>query len=277
MDQPLKSPLLAADMGSRFACWGVIICVFILTLPSTLEPVPLNHWRLVAIIGIETGCIAIMWQFRKVAVARDLIDLQLFEASFFALLLILYFFHASAYTWLSGSIAKPFLTWIVMMQLLRLFWIIPNHLGSAYMEWPRFGLLGWFSTPISNALRPGTGTKLAVLCGSIAMGFLASWLSGSDLPWLSWLMPVSGLIVIAIYARSLNHRVSQTIDQNIKTLSQIMFYQRMMNEAADYIEQLKTYLPTSVLASMRAKEREEQEADALPRLRLVPKDGQVRN
>ncbi|MEN9866019.1 MAG: hypothetical protein RL748_1609, partial [Pseudomonadota bacterium] len=238
MDQPLKSPLLAADMGSRFACWGVVICIFILTMPSTLEPVPLNHWRLVTLIGIEITCISIMWQFRRVAVARDIIDLQLFEAGFFALLLGLYFFHAGAYVKLSVGYAKPFLIWVFMTQLLRLFWIIPNPLGSAYMEWPRFGPLGWFYRRDPGLPLPGPGAKLAVLFCVIAMALLANWLSGSKLPWSSWLMPVSGLVVIAIYARSINNRVSQTIDQNLKTLSQIMFYQRMMNEAADYIEQL---------------------------------------
>jgi hypothetical protein len=250
MDQPLKSPLLATDVGCRFACWGVVICLFILTMPQSVEPLPMNHWRLVALIGLELICIAIMWQFKHVSAARDVIDLQIFEVFFFCTLLALYFSRYAWYTRMSAEFAKPFFTWVIMMQLARLLWIIPNHSGSAYIDWPRFGLLGWFGKSSQDGPRPGPGTKVVVFLLAAGGAVLANWLASCRWPWPEYLMAGSGLAVIGIYARSMNNRVSKTIEHNIQTVAQIHFYQKMMNEAADYIEQLKTWLPPEVLASM---------------------------
>ncbi len=273
MDQPLKSPLLAADVGCRFACWGVIICLFILTMPHSLEPLPLNYWRLVALIGLELICIAIMWQFKHVSVTRDVIDLQVFEALFFCGLLGLYFFNHPWYTRISTEIAKPFFIWVYIMQLVRLFWVIPNHLGSGYIEWPRFGLLGWLTKPSQEMPRPGPGAKVMVLLTAIGGAVLVRWLASCSMPWPEYLMAGSGLAVIGIYARSMNNRVSKTIEHNIQTVAQIHFYQKMMHEAADYIEQLKTWLPPDVLATMQQPTKPESNPTPAPHLKLVHRRG----
>lgn len=269
MDQPLKSPLLAADVGCRFACWGVIICLFILTMPHSIGVIPLNHWRLVALIGLELICIGIMWQFRHVAITRDVIDLQVFEVLFFSSLLVFYFFKPDWYVKASNELAKPFFIWVYGMQLLRLFWLIPNPLGSGYREWPRFGLLGWFFQPEAKLPRPTTGAKLAVLLAASCVAVLSVWLANCTLPWPEYLLAGSGLTVIGIFARSTNNRVSKTVEHHIQTVAQIHFYQKMMHEAADYIEQLKTYLPPEVLASMRNPPKEA--GTPVPHLRLVRK------
>ena len=270
MDQPLKSPLLATDIGCRFACWGVIICLFILTMPHSIGVVPLNHWRLVTLIGLDLICIAIMYQFKHAAATRDVIDLQAFEVLFFGSLLVFYFLKPDWYIKLSADLAKPFFIWVSGMQLLRLFWLCPNRLGSGYLEWPRFGLLGWLFKPEPELPRPTLIAKLAVLVAAIFVAGLSVWLANCSLPWPEYVMAGSGLTVIGIYARSTNNRVSKTIEQHIQTVAQIHFYQKMMNDAADYIEQLKTYLPPEVLASMRNNQAKEKRAPA-SHLKLVRK------
>lgn len=248
----ITSRHVAASIAARFGCWGLLICVMLLTIQSVRDWFPNDQRVLAYLCSVEVLSILVLLRFAPAKTVRDIIDISFYALGLKLLRLFAYFFIPPLYVAITSYAYQPILTGLFFLALMRIFWLRKTEGGLLLADWPAIGPYGWTAPPMRSAQAKTSTDDIIYTAVAVIISALlgVASLAAPD-GWEYALTAVSGLIILAAYQGKFDHALCTTVITAAERETLIEFYRSTLREATAALKEMGELGPEH--ATLRTK------------------------